>query len=529
MTTHIWMARALLALLVIAGVGVAEADVIYPVDPVSGLPNRSATAVTISILDANGRDITDQWLPTWEPGRTSTVYIGFNAQGLPATATAIALKADVLLPATLDGLTNPFVKAPNPATNTLLVLSTSRYPGQCTNYGTRSNPEPLDFDPALTPTTVPIGAANGRPVFTLTSLDCGGMAVITATVNGLPWTYIVPQDSNLNGIPDIWENQFCPNNTCPVGNEDNDAGPIATSPTGDGIAAFDEYRGFIIGGQHFSTDPRRRDLFVTLGTAQCGDPAQAYLGGGATTFPTDGTGAFDNLASLVPGSQIHLRNYRSPQGSALAAEWIDRLASYTEQLDPTTGRSGFKYLDAAGTVTYVPPVDDRRINANAIFAPVGLVIHRGLRLTECLDPGTAPQGSTGLGSPDGEDNSIVYTERIVSFFDGMIAASTKPLKLFVFQNGAWVEKTKPDGTPVDRNYLISQAIKFYVAHELAHGTRLTPTVEGTNKTTYGYHHAPGTGSVMDQQIVQKIDSKSNAFYIPAVYNNADQGNYKVRD
>jgi hypothetical protein len=77
--------------------------------------------------------------------------------------------------------------------------------------------------------------------------------------------------------------------------------------------------------------------------------------------------------------------------------------------------------------------------------------------------------------------------------------------------------------------VMSQAMKFYVAHELAHSTRLTPTVEGTNKTSYGYHHAPGTGSVMDQTIVQKVDSKSNSFYIPSLYNGNDQSNYKIHD
>ena len=35
--------------------------------------------------------------------------------------------------------------------------------------------------------------------------------------------------------------------------------------------------------------------------------------------------------------------------------------------------------------------------------------------------------------------------------------------------------------------------------------------------------------LLDQTIVQKIDSKSNAFYIPSLYNGNDQSSYKTRD
>ena len=74
-------------------------------------------------------------------------------------------------------------------------------------------------------------------------------------------------------------------------------------------------------------------------------------------------------------------------------------------------------------------------------------------------------------------------------------------------------------------------MKYYVAHELAHSTRLTPTVEGTRQTSYGYHHAPGTGSVMDQTITQKIDKSTsgfNSFYIPSTYNGSDQSSYNLQ-
>ena len=314
------LVQALVALIIVAGCGLAEAGVIFPVDQTTGLPILNST-VTISLFDASGNDITDTWLPTWEPNRISSVNVGFNVQGAPVITGATAtLKGDVLLPATLNGMTNPFVKAPA-VNNGQLLLATSRYPGRCTNYGaaaTTPAAEPLDYDlAAANPLTV-----NGvqRQVFLLTSQDCGGIAVMTGTVNGQSYLATIPQDSNLNGIPDIWERQFCPNNACPVGNEDNDTGPVVGTPTGDGIAAFDEFRGFIVSNVHVSTDPRQRDLFVHLVNAQCGAAANSLLGGGATTYPTDGSSVFANLASLVPGSQVHVLGYPPTPANPMTPE-----------------------------------------------------------------------------------------------------------------------------------------------------------------------------------------------------------------
>jgi hypothetical protein len=187
-------------------------------------------------------------------------------------------------------------------------------------------------------------------------------------------------------------------------------------------------------------------------------------------------------------------------------------------------------------------VDDRRINKNAVF-PQGIAntslgaIHKGLRVTECLDApsGATLLGSTGIGTPDGPDNSLVYTQRIVNYINTLINnGNPRALKVFTFQGGSWVEKKNVGANgqivPTDANFVISQAMKFYTAHELSHSLQLTPTVEGTKTTSYGYHHAPGTGSVQDQTIVQKIDRSTtgfNSFYIPSVYNGGDQSSYKA--
>jgi hypothetical protein len=98
-----------------------------------------------------------------------------------------------------------------------------------------------------------------------------------------------------------------------------------------------------------------------------------------------------------------------------------------------------------------------------------------------------------------------------------------------FQNGAWVSVALNAANPY--NDLIAKAMEFYTAMEIGHSIVLTPAQEGTSKspTLYGYHHAPGTGSNMDQTIVNKPTARcGNLFQIPTVYNASDQTNFKLK-
>lgn len=45
---------------------------------------------------------------------------------------------------------------------------------------------------------------------------------------------------------------------------DNDDAPVGDGQQGDGFSVFEEYRGFRVDGQHVSTDPARKDLFVQV-------------------------------------------------------------------------------------------------------------------------------------------------------------------------------------------------------------------------------------------------------------------------
>jgi hypothetical protein len=524
MNRHFRLIATLIVATVSLGAGVVEAGVIFPINVQTGTPNPNSP-VSVSLFDSNGQDITDKFLPTWEPATGGpTIFVSFNA---PAAPTSVTLKTFSGTPV-FNGLVNPFWVPPAPPT-------TSRYPGRCTNFDgvPPLPPDDYTFNPAAT-----IIPGTQRTGYSLKSEDCGGMAVIevvfpSGTAAAGTYTFVIPADSNHNGIPDIFEAQFCPSiSPCPLGTEDNDTGPVQPSQIGDGIAAFDEYRGFIVSGKHVSTDPRQRDVFVHLVNPQCPATGTSLLGGSTPTFPNDGSGLFDNLASLVPATQVHLLGYVPGGRNLTTNEWVDRFQSFSQQ-------TGFQYLDPiTNTVTSVAPADDRRINKNAIFPqgtpnpiPANGLIHRGLRGTECLDvSATGPLGTTGLGGPDGPDNSLVYTQRIDDYIDTLITnGQGRALRVFTFQNGSWVQKVNANGA-TDANFVKSQAMKFYLAHELSHAFQLTPTVEFNKTTSYGYHHAPGTGSVQDQTIVQKIDkslSGFNSFYIPSLYNGADQSSYKT--
>jgi hypothetical protein len=469
MKKRIWMIPCVLGLLSWSfGTGVAPAAVISPVEPGSN--------ITLSILQ-DGRDVTDSWLP--ELGRSVEIVV--------------------------NGMASPTLR---------LAAPTSAHPGQCTNFGSEIG---LDF--TLTASI-------------LTSADCGGTAVIMVSDGTSTATFILPKDTDADGMPDIWEDQYCPlsdpqltNVTCLTKDADGDAGPVSTSPIGDGIANFDEYRGFLISGIHHRTDPRQKDVFVHLVNPQCG--TDSLLGGGAITFPSDGLPLFGNVNTLISGTQVHVLGYLQGTNHSTTGEWVDRFVSYNEDTRK------FTYDNAATS----PPPDDRQINKNALFRIVdiftGSTIQKGLRVTECLapemnDPANPVLGSAGWGSANGPDNALLYTSRIAGEIDRLIdLGGARPLKLSPCDGSA------PRSTT--REELISMTIRYLLAMEIGHAVRLTPTTEETRRVSYNYHHAPGTCSNLDFQLVNTLSSKetgstaANTFYIPQVYNQNDQGSFRIRN
>lgn len=486
-----WMASVVVGFIGMATVlpDIASAAVIQPV-ATGGTPVViSNPPFTVSILDSSGLDITGTWLP--EPNQTVTIVVK-NSAGTVISNPTLAL---VPPPAsiTFDGVTNPFLNT--------TILTTSAYPGTCTNTGATSD---LSADFTL----------SGNQ---LTSHDCGGMAVLLVTPSGSPtYTFILPQDSNANGMPDVWEIKY---GGSLVATAEIDAG-LGTL-IGDGFANFDEYRGFIVSGTHIRTDPKQKDLFVHLVNPQCG--GTSLLGGGSVTYVT-GAALFSNLNTLISGTQIHALGLNPNATNFQTTEWVDLFNSYS-------ATNGLLWTLPSGATTNIQPPADRQVNANALFPVIdtvtGLKIQKGLRIIECLDTSlSSPLGIASLGSPNGGDNAVIFTQRIVSYIDNTLGASSGPLSYATYSTTGTVSAV----TSITHTDLMAKAMEYYLAMEVGHSVNLTPTIEGTKTTSYGYHHAPGTGSNLDQALTNKLSSKTgNTFYIPSVYNSADQSNFKLNN
>ena len=263
-----WVLRAVLGAIGWAwlGLGLAQAGVVPPIRPDLTLDTSATVTVSLYQLDSTlpaaasvtlqspsrcttsgtsfYKDVTDCWLPEWNPVNLGkSVYVVVNGSADPAT----------LVP---PAGTPTFPLAPGTANPFLAALTTSAYSGQCTNFGSGAEPDFLPLGPA---TTLPTSASTSVVGYELKPTDCGGIAVIQ--VGSLK--FLLPKDGSAtvaaNGLPDLWETIYG-GSLDPA--TDIDIGPAASSPVGDGISTFDEYRGFIVSGTQTRTDPKHKDLFL---------------------------------------------------------------------------------------------------------------------------------------------------------------------------------------------------------------------------------------------------------------------------
>jgi len=70
----------------------------------------------------------------------------------------------------------------------------------------------------------------------------------------------IPKDDNGNHIADYWESLMSVTDSS--ADSDDDRHPKGNGDAGDGLSLYEEYRGFMINGQHFRTDPTYKDVFV---------------------------------------------------------------------------------------------------------------------------------------------------------------------------------------------------------------------------------------------------------------------------
>lgn len=209
-------------------------------------PDRQLDLVLTVSDPANATANYDTWLPT----DGGTVQLIVAVAGLPA------------------GSTSP---------TTTLTPSTTSIPGKYTND---ASPDPgPDYE----------GVSSSGNQLTVLSHDFGGTLTIQAratftladkTPVVLTKTFTLPKDSDGDSLPDAWEGPLGGLNP----NDDTDKSAGDNSFVGDGLAVFEEYRGFIWGpelvrvepndvyktpayipqgqAKHFRGNPFRKDVFV---------------------------------------------------------------------------------------------------------------------------------------------------------------------------------------------------------------------------------------------------------------------------
>ena len=531
-----WLTGTVLGLVVWGALGLGDAHAqVYPVTlNVSGgvatLTTDLASRVTLTLSPAD-----------WLPSPTNSVTITVNGAG-PGTLMELVCPQDN----TFTTSACPARTATDGAYNPISAkqLRTSAYPGVCTNYD--GDPTKF-FDTDFTLT----GAV-------LNSRDCGGMAVIRVRNTGvvgepaLGFFFIVPKDSDFDGMPDSWEALYCSTgNTCLDPAEDSDSGPGPLA--GDGIAAFDEYRGFKVSGQYIRTNPRQKinttekqkDLFISLV-----NPAELGATSLLTTLPTtlpplassDPADLFLNVKGLVSNSQVHVLCFTPGSTNTPGAtnrtpcdEWVDRFSYLTIIPPPASAPAGtagiphFTYKAADGSTTNIAPPDDRQITKNALYRVPAVPNPKGVRISESLDAPAAvtlPLGECATGPATGADECIIYTQRIVNDTNTKIAGGgTNPIVYFSYEGGRWTEKYRGTGAPTDpeKQFLRSRHIEFILGHEAAHAHQLTPFYD----LTYGYHNPEDAGDNVDVRIMRVVKGGLNKFYIPRSYNTTNQSCFRL--
>jgi hypothetical protein len=185
----------------------------------------------------------------------------------------------------------------------------------------------------------------------------------------------------------------------------------------------------------------------------------------------------------------------------------------------------FVSLVPAQTLTISDSVTDRTVNPNRLYGPA----QKGVRVMEGLNINSSSVlgWSFGVASPNEAGNVVVFTQRILNYLNGLMPATATLIRYSTASlvNGAW---TWSSPLTVDRNFILSKAFQFYTGHEIQHSLDLTPGVQGTAKTTYGHHYAPGTGDCLDQAITTTSKSGTVTFYIPSICGTADQAQFLIR-
>jgi len=401
---------------------------------------------------------------------------------------------------------------------TLSLQNSTAYPGTYTNDSS------TDTSPDYT------AILSGYNEITLTSHDFGGSAIVRAEamVNGnqVISELRVPKDTDYDGLPDAWENQY--GDLAYNGDIDTS---ISNSYIGDGLTNFEEYRGFKWGTlnentnliyqttaytqgpiEYFRTNPSIKNLFVK----------HQNFGG---IYPPFALGsAFANT-----GIDVHAVEYND--ATSLGEQNIDVILFENDTLNTDTctgGSDGFinhvgvriwtwdnKGCCIFGNATAYGQPETYQKNLDHYFydRPYidGLTLSGGLWLSpnDLLDPVdlvedkdddgildlVCPKGRKPSGTICNEDiNGNGTLDGDVKEYPPSSPRYIRDLTAFDIDNDGFVElpyrkdpytMSKDSGTPTDTyEYTIEQCLKHTITHEMGHAVGIYDHTEDSNCVMY---------------------------------------------
>lgn len=190
---------------------------------------------------------------------------------LPLPTATTPIQRAQLIAAFVDAAGN-ILSPPTAGTATFALSNTSSFAGIAMNA---PEPRPSATEDYVLETTSSTFSTDKTARVWLQVWDYGGFTSASATVEGI--TSAVqryPHDTNANLLPDAGWNAAATHvaDTGMTATDDTDSDLVVTAPPatgllGDGLSAFEEYRGFVVDGSHTRTDPQKKDLFTTFITA----------------------------------------------------------------------------------------------------------------------------------------------------------------------------------------------------------------------------------------------------------------------
>jgi hypothetical protein len=288
-----------------------------------------------------------------------------------------------------------------------------------------------------------------------------------------------------------------------------------------GVFSTAHVRGEITG----NAGGRARIVAVTGPTSATAEITQAFTPGSLAPGAWKASeSVFALVYTLVAPERLHLLGHTPGATNLRTDEWVDNFVS----------------LVPAQTLTLSDAATDRIVNANRLYGQR----QKGVRIMEGLNTNSASVlgWSFGVSSPNEAGNVVVFPQRIINYLESLMAgATTLRYSTASLVNGAWSWGTPiaaPDGDPAVaqdgvatnpgvRDFILSKAFQFYTGHEIHHSLDLTPDVQGTSKTSYGYHFAPGTGDCLDQAITVTSKSGTVTFNVPGLCGTADQAQFVI--